>query len=678
MHQLITKTLPLHKIDWNLVFLLSIPFILLAANQEWLFPYGHPTDAWIAKRYLLETGHDYSLTGEVWGSMYENYKAARISWSIKGLLVHKLFSPVMAHYILHLSMFCLFLGTFYLIVKNLFNKHVAFISSVAFGTYSQFHATMSFEWDYTTHDAGLNILLTMLFMLFASQSKKWKLWLVLAGATWVSALQSIYLGTYIPAVTFWYLYLNQKHLHHPIIASTMYIFAGAAAATLLYCIISYLLGGPFLFFAATLEPIISFSSIYSFHSGYWLPLSTLLKESKSIVFPILGGFIALSFLAINVIKRKKNKLIDAIMLTQYTLLIGLLVGSFLHFIGHGMMTNDHMLAPIAPFVFLSVAGLYALLLRSANITNSSNVTIINTMKAAILFIFCGALIFYQSITTFIRTNIITFIKINFFKVTNWNDLENNFLIYLINMPRTTALLIAGITVCSVIVILVILANKFMRRHTLGVVVVLSLALSGFLSILNTQTTSIAKESYDISNKCGTRKDQYKSIIDVFFKLRPYNLKSESVRKTQNGIILREPLLWYKNNAVLKHPDMQCREFSYDGTNKGYIDLTRLYGGVLGIRGYTVLGKEMLLESYLLTGSFSSLQDDKLATLPKQSRIAIFYSDQEEIQTALATLKSHGLKIKILDQSQIKNGAVSFRLAVLNVKKDARTKAKYRN
>ena len=47
------------------------------------------------------------------------------------------------------------------------------------------------------------------------------------------------------------------------------------------------------------------------------------------------------------------------------------------------------------------------------------------------------------------------------------------------MPRTTALLIAGITVCSVIVILVILANRFMRRHTLGAAVVLSLALSGF-------------------------------------------------------------------------------------------------------------------------------------------------------------------------------------------------------
>ena len=58
-----------HKIDWNLVFLLAIPFILFAANQEWLFPYGNPSDAWIGKRYLLETGHDYPLAGELYHTM---------------------------------------------------------------------------------------------------------------------------------------------------------------------------------------------------------------------------------------------------------------------------------------------------------------------------------------------------------------------------------------------------------------------------------------------------------------------------------------------------------------------------------------------------------------------------------------------------------------------------------
>ncbi len=662
MYRLITTTLSSHKIDWNLIFLLAIPFILLMANQEWLFPYGNPSDSWIAKRYLLETGHDYSLTGETWGSMYENYKSSRVSWAIKGLLIHKLFSPITAHYVLHLSMFCLMLGTFYLIVKKLFNKHVAFIAGVAFGTYSQFHAVISYEWDYTTHDGALNILLTMLFMLFASQSKKWKLWLVLAGATWASALQSIYLGTFIPAVAFWYLYLNQQHLRHPIVASVLYIFSGAVASTLLYCVISYLLGGPFLFFVATIEPIMVFSGVYKFHPGYWFPLATLLQSSKGIVLPILGGFIAIALLITNLVKRQKNQLASGITLTQYTLLICLLAGFFLHFVGHGIMTNDHMLAVMSPFVFLSVAGLYALLLNSVDITNPPNVTIINRLKAGILLIFCSTLIFYWDI---LGRNIY-FIRTDFL-----NDLESTFLINLIKMPKTTILLIAAITICFV---MVVLANTLMRRHALKTVIILSLVLSGFLSITNTQTASITIKSYDVSNKCGTRKDQYKSIIDVFFKLRPYNLKSEPVRTTlETYIPLREPLLWYKNNAVLKHPDTDCQ-------HQDPINLTELYGGILGIRGYIMLRKEMLFDGYLLTSSFSSLQtqSDRFLQLPKQFLIAIFYSDQHEIQTALATLKSHGLKAKILDQSRIENGAISFNLMVLDLKRDARINAKQRN
>ena len=120
---------------------------------------------------------------------------------------------------------------------------------------------------------------------------------------------------------------------------------------------------------------------------------------------------------------------------------------------------------------------------------------------------------------------------------------------------------------------------------------------------------------------------------------------------------------------LKHYNMQCPE----------INLTSLYGGVLGIRGFALVKRMMLLDGYLGTESFSNLRAERrIAALPKQFRIAIFYSDQHEIQTALATLKSHGLKAKILDQSRIGNGAISFNLMILDLKKNARTKAKYRN
>jgi len=674
MYRFIMTSFTRYKIDWNLVFLLSIPFILLAANQEWLFPYGNPSDAWIGKRYLLETGHDYSLTGILYDSMYENYKASRISWAIKGLLAHKLFSPVTAHYVLHLSMFCMLLGIFYLIVKHLFNKHVAFISSVAFGTYSQFHAIISYEWDYSTHDGALNLLLTLLFMLFASQSKRWKLWLMLAGATWASALQSTYLGTYIPAVAFWYLYLNHKYLHHPIIASALYILTGAVAATLLYSIISYLIGGHFFFLWTVIQPMELYSSFFRFHPGYWVPLSSLLQTSKGIVLPIFGGFVSAILLAVNLMKQQKGQLANAITLTQSTLLICLFIGFLLHFFGHGMMSSDHMMAAMTPFIFLSIAGLYALFLRSVNITDSSNAAILNTLKAIVLFLFCGTLIFGQT-TMRIGNTISNFIFILMQDILpadtmSWFSL--NALIIMIFFVLVAAVL-------SLIISSPAKLNNILLRHSnLGAIntplltaIILTLSLSGFLSLSNARTSSIGIKSYDITDKCGIRKDQYKSVIDVFFKLRPYNLKSEPVRRTiKTGIPLREPLLWYKNNAVLKHYDMQCPE----------INMTELYGALLGLRGYAHLRKEMLFDGYLLTSSFSSLQtqSDRFLQLPKQFLIAIFYSDQHEIQTALATLKSHGLKAKILDQSRIENGTISFNLMVLDLKRDARINAKQRN
>ena len=161
------------RIDFDLLLVLAVPFILLAANNEWLFPYGNPTDAWINKKFFFDTGHEFPL-------LYTTYKATRLSWIIKGYLVHQLLPPLAAHYVLHLTMFGAYLALFYLIVRALMNRHVAVIGAIAFGTYSQLHAVISFEWDYQTHDGVVNMLLTLLFLLFAARGTRWRLWLVLA------------------------------------------------------------------------------------------------------------------------------------------------------------------------------------------------------------------------------------------------------------------------------------------------------------------------------------------------------------------------------------------------------------------------------------------------------------------------------------------------------------------
>jgi len=161
----IQRSAVLSRIDFNLVLVLTVPFVLLAANSEWLFSYGNPTDSWINKKYFFDTGREYPI-------IYETYKATRVSWILKGFLIHQLFPPLAAHFVLHLAMFCAYLAAFYLVIKHLFNRHLAVISAVAFGTYSQLHSAISFEWDYQTHDGVLNMLLTLLFMLLSAKGAR--------------------------------------------------------------------------------------------------------------------------------------------------------------------------------------------------------------------------------------------------------------------------------------------------------------------------------------------------------------------------------------------------------------------------------------------------------------------------------------------------------------------------
>ena len=215
------------KIDFNLILVLSVPFILLLANDEWLFPYGNPTDTWHNNSYFFEDGNDYP-------PLYTIYKATRLSWILKGSLAHALFPPLTAYYVLHLTVFSAILIAFYLIVRNLMNRHVAVLATIAFATYSQFHSVISFEWDYETHDGALNLLLTLLFLLLAAKGARWRTWLLLAGAAWASALQSTYVGTYMLVLPFWYLFLNHKFERHPIPASILYVAVGGLAATLAY------------------------------------------------------------------------------------------------------------------------------------------------------------------------------------------------------------------------------------------------------------------------------------------------------------------------------------------------------------------------------------------------------------------------------------------------------------
>ena len=83
------------KENWEILFLLLLPILLLLINQVWMFSNIY-VDPWVyfghfilLKQYLIA----FSVT----------YNASRLSWVLPGYLLHSLFPPLIAHYILHLG-----------------------------------------------------------------------------------------------------------------------------------------------------------------------------------------------------------------------------------------------------------------------------------------------------------------------------------------------------------------------------------------------------------------------------------------------------------------------------------------------------------------------------------------------------------------------------------------------
>ena len=238
------------KLDYYLCLVLLAPLVLLFANQGWFFPYsGGPTDAWLNETYFYNYGdHIYQI--------FATYKAARLSWIVKGWISQKLFDPLTAYYVLNLFIFYVCIVAFYYIVKVLFNRSVALLAGLVFATYSQFHSIISFEWNYHTHDATANILLTLLFLLLAVKRSHWKLYLFLAGTTCLSAFQSPFVMIHGISVIFWYCFLNHRYAKHSLWVSTGMFAVGSLVMLVAYCTLNYLVGGPFLYFLPQTHAII--------------------------------------------------------------------------------------------------------------------------------------------------------------------------------------------------------------------------------------------------------------------------------------------------------------------------------------------------------------------------------------------------------------------------------------
>jgi len=400
-----------YKVDWYLFFIILIPLILLLSNQQWFFPMSGGTDAQYNIAYFFDYGRDPGL--------FYNYRVVRLSWIIKGWLSYHLFSPIIAHYIL--SLFELYMSyiSFYYIVKILYNKEIAFISSIVFATYTQFQYLPGFDWLYQTHDAVGNTLLTLLFILLAVKTAYRKSCLILAGCFAASAIQNPYTLLAFTGVIFWFSYLNWSLGFKVFLQNSLLLSLGALVTTAIYCGISYSLGGPLLYFTPQLglhnfnwlwyplqQPLMIIGAGPRYIPGNWAPLKDLLLHGTGVLFPF---FTAIISCPVSIYLAKKWKLIpynSAIALSLGTFFISFLTFFALHLYGYQAFTLEHVLIAMAPMLFLGICGIIALFYYFGN-----NATLRWIIGVGAYIAFIGILIYGldKSIVYYVRPHILSFV-----------------------------------------------------------------------------------------------------------------------------------------------------------------------------------------------------------------------------------------------------------------------------
>ncbi len=638
------KAVPLHNlwrwVDPLLVVALTIPLVLLLANRQWLFPFGNASDAWWNLGAYFEWGRrDHA-------EMYQSYKFARLSWILKGALAHRLFSPIVAHYALHLTMFFAAMVIFYLIVKRLFDRRVAFLATVAFATYSEFHSIRSFEWDYGTHDAIVNLLATLLFLLAAASTIQWP-----------------YMLGYLPAMVFWYAALRERHAPGPWV-SLRYFLVGGICVTALYCFVNYSVGGPIFYFWPQLQFLIFYGASSRF-GGQWLPLPQELTN-QALQFPILMAFSAISILAY-VRWSKRQDYATSIVACSGTFLLctAAHVGGFLN--GNPLLHDPHMVVALTPTAFLCCAALFATMLG-----RPSGVRVADGMLAA------AAYVLFVAPLLFGETTASTMESIQSLWIWSFGKLS----------PSLAHSVVAGgffgapgliLGTFLIVVVPIGFALSFLRRLNKWVVVTAIL-----LSTVNAGTALIPLTLYSVTFDCGYLDDQFKAVIDAYRAIKVSDPEFVSS-------------LWFKGDEVLPFPKASCSNrrfaYTYGGTSPG-IQLTPLYDALWYTRqcwqlqpspspddssavtavefrdggGRVAPPLPCLFGGFRGTESFSWLPHAGywLKRTPNPLRLEVLSSDPEDGPRAAATLRRLGATVRRLGMMHIHEGMISFDITFLEV------------
>lgn len=158
------------------IIIAALPILLVVINSNWIFSplTNFLPDAWF---YTAFFRYFDSYASVFPSNTY--YFVERITWNVPGYLVYKIFSPLYANYVIHLTVCYIALFSLYGTLTLLFNRRTAILSTLLMGGYPWFLRAAG--WDYVD-GVGIALTLLLIYVLTLSiSSQHWKFLILSAG-----------------------------------------------------------------------------------------------------------------------------------------------------------------------------------------------------------------------------------------------------------------------------------------------------------------------------------------------------------------------------------------------------------------------------------------------------------------------------------------------------------------
>src|SRR4029077_815156 len=175
------------------------------------------------------------------------YFTTRLSWILPGAAAYHAFPPLVAPYVLHLSLFYAATVSLYLILKHTVSTRAAVVGTLLMGCHAYFLRSMG--WDYVDGAGITYMLVTLCALTYTAKSLHPRSWLLAVGT--LSALTlypPLFLMLFAPLALGYYQFARREHRRDPVAAAWKPFAWGFAGVTALLGTFNMAVNGRFLFF----------------------------------------------------------------------------------------------------------------------------------------------------------------------------------------------------------------------------------------------------------------------------------------------------------------------------------------------------------------------------------------------------------------------------------------------